>query len=110
MNKSFFYDKNNYNKKIDKEYLDSDCSIILENRNLIKTRLDNTTIYKLASLLPVREVDGKIVRTSEFVLAYIYIDGVDPEKRVAIAQFIIEIYLVDNLKIKLLLSIDILGS
>lgn len=65
-------------------------------------------IHKLISLLFVRKIDDKIIRTNKYVTIDIYIDNVNSNCNFAIFEFITKIYLVNNLIVNLFLEMNVL--
>lgn len=93
------------------ECLDFDCSITLDDRVFVQAQLDDIMkIHKLVSSLLIRDVDDKMIKTSEYVTIDVYIDDVDSSHKFVISRFMTNIHLVNNFKINLLLEIDVLES
>lgn len=67
-------------------------------------------IHKLVSLLLVRRIDDKIIKTNEYVTINVYIDDVDFNRNLVISRFMTKIHLINNLKVNLFLEMNVLKS
>ena len=65
-------------------------------------------MHKLASFLSVKEINEKMLKTSEYVTVYICLNVIDFEQQSIIARLIAEIYLINDLTANLLLIINVL--
>ena len=90
-----------------KVYLNSNYSIILINRVYLKKILLNAIIKKMLSLISIREVDSKIVHIDKYTQVEIYVYNTINDQ-VPIDIIVIKIYIVDDLKINLLIDNNIL--
>ena len=90
-------------------YMDSGYSVILINRAFLLEQMPNTRIYIMASLILVRGIGSNYYSINKYVLFKIYLPGKRNNKdiRVKITR---EAYLIDGLKAKILLSIDVIRS
>lgn len=92
-----------------KECLDFEYLVTLDDRTFVQAQLEDIIeIHKLVSLLFICEVDDKIIKIYKYVLIDVYINDLDSNRNFAIARFIAKIYLIDNLKINVLIEIDVL--
>lgn len=60
------------------------------------------------SLLLVKDVENKIIRTSKYMFAYICINNIKSDKLI-IARFLVKIYLIDNFSVNLFIDIDVIA-
>ena len=67
-------------------------------------------MHKLVSLLSMKKINEKMLRTFEYVTVCICLNVIDFEQQSIIARLIAEIYLIDDLTTNLLLIIDVLIS
>ncbi len=57
----------------------------------------------------MRGIGNTSYTSSEYIASYIYILGDSKEGELVIAKILKDVYLIENLRIKLLIRIDILG-
>ena len=89
--------------------VDSGCPVTLGDRQFMKRQLgEDMRVQQLASPLPVRGVGGKLVKTSDFVRAQLFISGTDAAGNSTTAAIIAEVHLVDDLKANMLVGVDVL--
>ena len=67
-------------------------------------------MQKLKSSLSIRKINDKMIKINDFVVTQLYIDDVDFENKSIIACITIEIHFVDDLKINILVDVDVLTS
>ena len=89
--------------------LNTECSVILINREFIRKQLSNLQIRKLASLMLIREVRNKIIKTDEYYVFKIYINE-HVNDLTSTTILIIEAYLVNDLKANMLIKTNIITS
>ena len=99
-----------FNKfKFENCYLNFDCSIILNDRNFMQRHLNKIIMmHKLVSLLSMKEVNEKMLRTFKYVIICLYLNVVDFKRQLIIARLIAKIHLIDVLTTNLLLIINVL--
>ena len=73
----------------------------------MKEFVPNLKIKRISSSILVRRVGNKIIRIDKYTIILIYIDGII-DRRPYTASLIAKIYIVDNLKAKLLIGNDII--
>ena len=89
----------------------SDCSCTLKNRLFIKKQLgENMKIQQLAFPLSMKEVDGKLVKISDFVMIQLFITGTNVVGNSATTTVTVEIHLIDDLKANIFVDVDVLKS
>ena len=90
--------------------LDFECFVILNNRNFLQHYLNNIMmIYRLISLLLIREINDKMLKTSKYVMTYVCIDVIDFEQFIT-TRFLAKIYLIDDLTANLLFVTNVIIS
>ena len=89
-------------------YTDTGCGVTLIDRAWLFSLLPDVSISKMATPLKVRGVGSSRHKTSEYVTIPIYLLG-QVEGKEVLAYFRREMYLIDDLRAKMLLSNDILG-
>ena len=88
-----------------KLYVDANYTIIIVNRTFI---FSIAVIKKIATKILIRELRFKIYYSNKFNIIIFYIKRVLSNGTRAFAEIIREIYIVDNLKTKMLIEVDIL--
>jgi len=83
----------------------------LNDREFIESVTSNfaTKVRKLASSIPVRGIGNKIHNSDEYILMNDFIKGTLPDGTPAIASFQREVHLMNDLKVKMLIDVDILS-
>ena len=84
--------------------------MIIADRKFIKFIASNVLIQKMTSLISVRGIENKIHHFSDFVILITYIHEFLPDDRSATTCFRREIHLIDDLRVKILLEIDIMTT
>ena len=70
----------------------------------------NIIVHKLSSILSIQKVENKILRIFEYVLAYMIFDEKNISNKFVTDKILIEIHFVNDLKINLLIDIDVFKS
>lgn len=86
-----------------KVYLDSSYSIILIDYTYLRIVLPNVEIKKILVLILVYSIRNKIIKINKYTLIRIYILGTI-NRITSKALIIIEVYIVNNLKVNLLIN------
>ena len=91
--------------------LDSGCTMSLGDRNFLRRMMPDfeSKVKTMASPIPVRGVGKRIHHTDQFVVVEIYIHGTLPSGATATAKVQREIHVVEDLKVNVLVGIDILA-
>ena len=89
-------------------YLNSDCTIIIINRNWIKKHYSNLKICWMKNSIIIRKIEIIRYFMNEFIIFNIYISELINSK-IEIIEIIIKIYLICNFKIKFLVNINVLN-
>ena len=89
--------------------LNSDCTMIINNRDWIKKHHFNLKIHQMKNSIMIREIEIIRYLMNEFVILNIYISELINDK-IEMIEIIVKVHLVHNFKIKLLISINILDS
>ena len=85
--------------------LDTGCTMSLIDRQFLLEQCPGVTIYDMASPMEVRGIGSASHNASQFVLVSIYLLGRD--RKIALIER--EVHIVDNLKVNLLVGMDILA-
>lgn len=94
--------------KSDAWCIDSGCTMSLIDREYLKLHLPNFPISQSSQPITVRGIGDRRHPCSEYVALKIYIAGKD-DKGIAVAQLQHAIHIVDDLRAKVLIGMDILG-
>lgn len=89
---------------------DTDCIMFLKDRKFIQSIVSKNEIKNLISLISVREIKNKIHHFSDYVLMTAYVKKYLSNNTVVTIRFQREIHLIDDLKIKMLIDINIMSS
>ena len=109
MFKALWYTKNSAKYDV---YTNIKCTMFLSDKKFIKSITSNftTKIRKLMSLISIRDIKNKIHNSDEYILMNDFIKETLLNDTSAIAFFQREVHLINNLKMKMLIDIDILSS
>ena len=104
------YNVNNDKSKTKKTNIcfNFEYSLTLKNYNFIKKQSNKIKIRKLISLILMREI--KKIKINEYVITQLYINNIITNKKLIIVYVIVEIYLINDLKVNILIKINILKS
>ncbi len=107
--KASWYTKNSAKYDV---YADIECTMSLSDREFIESITLNfaTKIRKLTSLILIRDIENKIHNSDEYILMNDFIKETLLNNTSAIAFFQREVHLMNDLKMKMLIDIDILSS
>ena len=89
--------------------LNSDCIMIIDDWDWIKKHHFNLKIHQMKSSIMIREIETIRYLTNEFIILNIYIFRLINDK-IEMIEIIMKVHLVCNLKIKLLIDINVLDS
>ena len=89
--------------------LNSDCTMIIDNRDWIKKHCSDLKIHQIKNLIMIRKIETIRYFMNEFVILNIYISKLINDK-IEMIEIIAEVHLICNLKIKFLIDINILDS
>lgn len=84
------------------------CSVILIDWAFLLKQVSRVYVRTMAFLILVRGIGANYHSINEYVLFDIYLSGKSNDKEVR-AKIIREAYLIDGLKVKMLLDIDVIG-
>ena len=106
--------KNARNDEIVNCCLNIDCSFIVKNRNYVLKIFSIVSIQKLIIFLSIRKIDNIIHKFNEYIVIDLYINDhvindIEHQQSI-VAKFFVEIHIVDDLKINLLMSNDVLNA
>ena len=88
---------------------DTDCIMFLIDRKFLLSNTLNILVICMSFLIRVHELRSKIHSCSDFILLDLYLDD-KVDSQVKTAHIYHEVYVVDNLNVKLLLDLNILKS
>jgi hypothetical protein len=88
--------------------LDTDCNVILVDRNFIKIHATHYIVRRMTTSLNVRELDINKHETSEYIIAFIYFKEKITQKKVVRDVIERKIHLIDNFKVNMFIDNDIL--
>ena len=88
---------------------DTDCMMFLINRKFLLLNVFNILIKSMSFLIRVSELKSKIHSCSDFILLDLYLDS-KIDSQVKTAYIYCEVYVIDDLNVKLLLDLNILRS
>lgn len=94
--------------KSDAWCIDSGCTMSLIDREYLKLHLPNYLVSQSSQPITVRGIGDRRHPCSEYVTLKIYVAGKD-DKGIAVAQLQHEIHIVDDLRAKVLIGMDIFG-
>lgn len=94
--------------KSDAWCIDSGCTMSLIDRDYLKLHLPNYPISQSSQPITIRGIGDRRHLCFKYVALQIYIMGKD-DKGIAVAQLQHEIHIVDDLRAKVLIGMDILG-
>lgn len=94
--------------KSDAWCIDLGCTMSLIDRDYLKLHLPNYSISQSSQPITIRGIGDHRYPCSEYVVLKISITGKN-DKSIAVAQLQYKIHIVDDLKVKVLIRIDILG-
>ena len=89
--------------------MNSRCSIIIDDKQFILFKISNAKIHIMSILLSIKEVDNKIIQSIEYVVVSVYFKDKYNNKSI-IVEVIMKIHLIDDLKVKLLIDVNIINS
>ena len=88
--------------------VDTGCTMSLIDRDFLNTHLPNLKLRRLTEAITVRGIGAGKHESTEFARVYLYIPGHVGKERVK-AQLIRDLHVVNDLRVKVLLGMDILG-
>ena len=86
-----------------------ECLVIIDDKRFILFKILDAKIHIISVLLSIREVDNKIIKSIEYVIVSVYFKDKCYNKSI-IVEVIMKIYLINDLKTKLLIDVDIIDS
>ena len=92
--------------------LDTDCPLTVDDRSYVLKTFPATSIRELATPLPIRDIDNTIHKSSQYIVAKLYMNSYlnAENKQPATAKFSAEIHIVDDLKANLLVDNNVLNT
>ena len=90
--------------------IDIDCSVTMTERKFFTQLLFDVSIQKLISSISMRNVEGKIVKSNEYMLIKMSFDDTFKSKQFVIDVIRIEIHFIDDFAVNLLLVNDVIYS
>ena len=95
-------------------YLNTSCSMIINDRNVFQKYYSNLIIKQLVFLISIREIENIMHYTIDYAIVNIYInDYVFDQFDIKISiinKFDAKLHLIDDLKINLLIDNDVLNT
>ena len=94
------------NKKVKKNYLNIDYFVTLINRVYLNKIFSNLLVKNIASSIIIRDLEFNRYKTSKYIIISLYFSN----KNAIIIISLREIYIINKLKINILVSINIIIS
>ena len=76
----------------------------------MKKQSNKIKIRKLISLISMRKIKKIKIKINEYVITQLYINNIITNKKSTIVCVIVEIYLINDLKINMLIDVNVLKS
>ena len=89
--------------------MNSKCSVIICNKQFILSKISDAKIHIISISLLIRRVDNKITKSIEYVVVSVYFKNKYNDKS-TIVEVNIKIHLIDDLKIRLFIDVNIIDS
>ena len=84
-----------------------ECEVTLKDYTYLRKQVLELKIRKITFFISIREISNKIIQTNKYIIIIIYIiDTIFDVIR--ITSLIIKVHLVNNLKVNILIDIDII--
>ena len=90
--------------------IDIGCSVTMTDRKFLTQLLFDVFVQKLVSSISVRGVDGKIVKSDEFMLVNMTFDEMLKSKRETTGVIEVEMHFIDDFAANMLLANDVIYS
>jgi hypothetical protein len=96
-------------RSVIEEIVDTECVMFLVDTNYLNLTLSKATILKMSALINVRDIDNALHQSSFYVMLDLYLNDLVNEKK-ARDHIKRKFHLIDDLKCKLLMSLNVMIS
>ena len=91
-----------------KNYFDFDCSMICENRKMLRDKISNLIIKKLNKSIFIRDINNSVHNINKYVVISCFMKKKLLNDLNHLIKFIMKIHLIDDLKVNILINIDVM--
>ena len=71
---------------------------------------ENIKIQQLTSLLLIQKISDKLIKINDFVIIYLFVIDINDINEIITIVVFVKVYLIDNLKINMLVDVNVFKS